>query len=298
MAKFYTISPEGIPPNPVLFPTFVNQFLKEGHTFTYVVSEADVFLLDLHTRISDYSETILYKVKESGKPIVTFDEWDRGCMSSDEWPNPLTRQQQDIFQHIQSGIKTSHFCRLLDKTKFLPPYLYPYEKPILYEEPFCTPDDLFNREYDICYIANSAPNRDAIAQGLVNYGKLRCHIALGQKKLEFPEFLQWHKRAKLFINSSAGGYTCERPQLLFSVAGMIRQNTNQLLLHDFTDLVNCIRISSPPKREELDIIYNIVNQKYQLHDLYSRTYSFIKEYYSKDYIAAYILNVLKQNEII
>lgn len=287
MANFFIISPANVPLNPVLFPEMKPHFCAAGHTFTANMKEADCFLIDLHSRLSPYDQVHIDYILDSGKPLVIFDEWDRGGMSFDLYPQPLNAQQEQIFNHIHhKGIKNVQFCRLLNKMEERPSNLHPYEKPFAHEEPFLTPDELFSRPYDICFIANSAPSREAIAKAIREDGRLKCDILLGGQKLEWVDFLQRHKQAKLFISSGAGGFTDERVQCLFSVSGIIRERSNQLLLHDFDC---CLRVDNPPTKEDLDIIYETVNDKEKLYKKYKDGYDLVKTYYSKEYISNDIL---------
>lgn len=293
--KFFCLSPESVPMNQVLFPTFVQTFWAAGHEFTVNIKEADIVLFDLHTRIAPYKQSDIDWLSANFIPVATFDEWDRGSMSNDEWPNPLTLQQEQIFGYLDGGRKMVHFCRLLDKTKTYPENLYPYEKPYSYIEPPLSPDELFDRPFDIAYIANDAPNRRRIAEALAADRRLKCDILLGAKKLEFPEFLARHKRAKFFISSAAGGYTDERVQCLFSVAAIIRQRTDQLLLHDFGHGENCLRIDSPPTKQDLDTIVEAANNKELLYYIYTKGINFVKTYYSAEYIAKDILGKIEKH---
>lgn len=293
--KFYLLSPEKIPMNQILFPSFIKPFQDKGHSFVDSVGECDVVLFDLHARISDYKQEDIDWITEHNVPIAVFDEYDRGNMSLDIWPNPLTDQQKQIFERIDSGeIKAVHFCRLMDKTHRYPDNIFPYEKGILYEEPACSEDELFNREFDICFIANSAPSRERIAQALLEDGRLKCNISIGAKKIPFDEFVGEHKKAKLFISSGAGGATDERCQALFSISAIIRERTNQVLLNDFTHLGNCLRISNPPTAEDLDTICEIVNDKEKLYKIYLNGYNFMKTYFTPDYFANHVLNIIEK----
>ena len=290
MAKFYTLSPESVPENQVLFPTIRPYFISQGHCFVDLIEEADVVLFDLHSRIGGYSEKDIEFICLGGVPVATFDEWDRGNMSADIWPFPLTRQQEEVSEAlIKHKVRTVHFCRLLDKTK--EPYnnIFPYEKPILYEEPFLTPDDLFNRPLDICFISNSSPSREKIAQALIEDGRLKCHISLGAEKIPFDDFVKEHKKAKLFLSSGAGGYSNERPQHLFSIAAILQERTDQLLLHPYTHLYNCLMIDSPPTKEDIDTIVEVVNDKERLYGIYKAGYEFMKQNYSAEAVASDIL---------
>lgn len=289
--KFYLLSPM-CPPNPHLFPQFVETWKANGVEITDRIQDADVVLMDLHSRLFEYNQGDIDYLIEKSLPLVTFDEWDRGSMSNDVWPFPMNGQQSLVWGcHIGSQL---HFCRLLDKTK-PSKKVFPYEKPILYEEPLLTPDELFNRKYDIVYIANEAPSRNKIAQALLDDGRLKCYIALGQEKIPFNDFVDNHTRGKLFISSAAGGYTDERKQYLFSIAGVIQHQTDQLVLHELTHLRNCLKIDEYPTKEQLDTIVEICNHKELLYQIYKNGYDFMKKYYSKEYIATDILNKIKTN---
>jgi len=232
--------------NPVLFPTFIKTFEANGHSFVRKMEECDVVLFDLHTRIADYNATDIGRLLIRSFPVVTFDEWDRGGMSDEVWPSPLTNQQLLVWKNIKS--RSIHFCRLFNKNHEVPKNLYPLEKPILYEEPLLDADQLFNREYDIVWIANTAPQRERLASALRLEAKLKCNIILGAKKIPYQDWINEHKKGKLFISCSAGGYSNECVQSLFSVAGQLKEKNDQLLAHPFTNSVNSVMISDTPTR--------------------------------------------------
>lgn len=287
---FKIISPAGVPQNPVLFPMMKPTFLAEAHNFVDNVEFADVILFDLHTRIADYDEKEIDAIVGSGKPVVTFDEWDRGGMSLDFWPDPLTKQMEQILQKCFSGgVKSVHFCRLLDKKKKYLPNLYPYEKPILHEEPIVSADDLFNRTFDIVWIANTAPQRERLAKALRVDSRLKCNIILGAKKIPFQDWVNEHKKGKFFISCSAGGYSNECVQALFSVSAQLKEINDQLLLHPFTNGVNSVMISDEPTKEQLDYLVHVVNNKDELYKIYLNNVQHMRNFYTKEYIAKDIL---------
>lgn len=284
--RIYLLSPESVPMNPHLFPMFIDAWKGMGCEVVDRIEDCDVVLMDLHTRIFGYEQDDIYKLFLGMKPIATFDEFDKGGMSNLQWPYPLSSQQLDVFSHINNGrIKSVHFCRLLDKTKEYKNNLYPYEKPILYEEPIATEDELFNRKYDIVWIANTAPQREHLKKVLEINAKLKCKIILGAKKIPLQDWIDAHKQGKMFVSWSAGGFGDEKIQHLFSVAGIIKENNNQLFLHDFTHLENCIRPNTEPTREDIQTIVDVVNDKSRLYEIYCKGYEFVKKHYSKEYIA-------------
>ena len=287
------------PENPVLFPTMRPTFIEQGHSFVDRIEDCDVVLWDLHTRIANYSDNDIQYLLSNKIPTVSFDEWDRGNMSNDKWPFPFTVQQSYVFVELLfNKIKNIHFCRLVDKTQKWPDNVFPYEKPISYEQPPVSKEELFNREWDIVFVANHAPSRQLIADAINNDGRLKCLTMIGAEKIPFEKFVEIHKTGKLFISSSGGGFTDERVQCLFSIAGIIRQRTNQLLLNDFTNSHDCIRISSPTTKDDLDYIYQIVNDKDRLYEIYLNGYNFVKTHYSQEYFANYYLETMRKNNII
>lgn len=291
----YILTPNTVLPNPHLFPPLLKTWVGRGWYFVNHIEDAEVVLLDLHSRISGYDQRDIDWVIQNRTPIAVFDEYDRGGMSKDEFPFPLTEQHNQIFASIHKH-NAVFFCRLMYKTKSYAPYqIFPYEKPIIYEEPPYSADYLFNRKYDIVWIANTAPQRERLAQALRGDGRLKCNIVLGAEKIPFQKWIDEHRRGKLFVSCSGGGFTDERCQHLFSIAGIIRERTEQLLLNDFTHLDNCLRIDSTPTTKDIDTIVEIVNDKERLYDIYKSGYEFMKTCYSPEYIATNIAEIIEKH---
>lgn len=293
--KFYLLSPQ-CPPNPHLFPMFIDTWKENGIEITDRIEDCDVVLMDLHSRLFDYRQEDLDYIISSEMFFATFDEWDRGGMSKDVWPAPLTPQQLDFVSKFEeTGQPRIHFCRLLDKSKLCPRNLYPYEKPILYEEPLLSKEQLWERPYDIVWVANTSPQREMFKGILEKDGRLKCKIILGAKKISLQGWINAHKWGKMFVSWSAGGFGDEKIQHLFSVSAMIKEANNQLFLHDFTHLENCIRPNPNPTKEDIDTIVEIVNNKEKLYEIYKNGYEFVKKYYSKEYISNDILSKIKKH---
>lgn len=297
--NFFTLSPASVPENQVLFPSIRPTFEQHGHYFTHKPYQAEVILLDLHTRIADYDQDDVDYIIDSCKPICTWDEFDKGGLSNLDWPEPLTNQQKQIFDHIKKkNIPSIHFCRLLNKNNKYPPNVFPYEKPILHEEELKTPDELFNRPYDLFWIANSAPSREAIAKVFREDGRFKCNIVLGAAKIPFDEWLNQCRQSKMFIKASAGGFSDERLQALFSISAMVLERNDQLLAHPFTHGENCLMIDSPPTKQDLDTIFEYLNDKETLYYLYLNNYNYVKSNYSEQAWGNYYLNIMKKDGII
>lgn len=291
--KFYLLSPQ-VAPNPVLFPTMIDTFVGAGHSFVNSIEDADVVMWDLHVRSHEYKQSDLDFIKDNYVAVATFDEWDRGGMSAEEWPYPLTPQQEEVFWEIKYD--AIHFCRLLDKTKEYPLNLHPYEKPIFSaEEPLLTPIELFNRPHDIFFVANSAPQRESVKKAFEEDGRFKCNIVLGAPKIPFDEWKDMCGQSKAFLKISGGGYSCERLQALWATSLMIMEDTDQLLAHPFTQALNCIKISPTPTPQELTDIYNVLKNQRALYYLYQNQYNFVKEHYSKEAISKDILEKITQH---
>lgn len=293
--KFYLLSPQ-CPHNPHLFPMFVDTWKSEGVEITERIEDCDVVLMDLHSRLFDYKQEDLDYIIEHKIFFATFDEWDRGGMSKDVWPMPLTPQQLSfVYKFEETRQNRIHFCRLHDKTKPHPPNFFPYEKPLFYEEPLLSPEELFERPYDVVWIANTAPQREMFKKILEGDGRLKTKIILGAEKISLQGWINAHKCGKMFVSWSAGGFGDEKIQHLFSVAAIIKEANNQLFLHDFTHLENCIRPNPNPTKEDIDTIVEIVNDKERLYEIYKNGYDFVKKYYRKEYIASNILETIKKH---
>lgn len=291
----YILTPNSVLPNPHLFPQFVKTWAERGWHFVRSIEDAEIVLWDLHSRISGYDQRDIDWIVDKRVGLVGFDEWDRGGMSTEDFPFPLTSQQNEVFACLHK-IKSIFFCRLMDKTKSYAPYkIFPYEKPIMHEEPMYSKEELFNREYDITFIANSAPQRERIAKAFMDDGRLKCNISLGAQKIPLQKWVDEHRKAKFFMSCSGGGFTDERAQHLFSISAHLREATNQVRLEPYSDGINCIEVPDPPTKEQLDIIADVCSDKERLFSIYEAGYRFMKTYYSHKHIATNIAETVEKH---
>lgn len=255
---------------------------------------------DLHTRISGYNQDDIDKAVWGRKKIVTFDEWDRGGMSCDDWPYPLTNQQAEVFLHTNSGqVDGVHFCRKMDKTKQYPPNIFPYEKCIMNDFPLTTPDELFSRRYDFCWIGNESPTRKNVVNGLLNAGlKGYVHWTNERGKIPHNEWLDLHRQAKFFLESDGGGFCSERPMQLLTIAPMLRQKNNMLRINDWEDVTECVDISESVSHDDEEMIKYFLKNKGSLYSTYVQGAEKLRAFYTEEYRANYILDVLKKNNVI
>jgi len=299
LAKFYLISPIGYS-SPDLYPSFVSAFEKEGHTITNDINEVDVVFFDLHTRLFDYDNSVLADVLRNKLPVVSFCEFDFGGMSKEVYP-AYANQQQDFFGEAkEKNIKLIHFVRKMDKTKTYPQNIFPYEKCIMNDFPLTTSQELFSRPYDIFFIGNVSTTRANMLTGLLKYKTLHidCHWTNEKGKIPHEEWLNRSRGAKLFVSCCGGGFSDERPYQLTTIAPMLKNKSNHLQPHPFTDMVNCVEVDEVPTEKDIEKILSVLNDENKLFEIYSNGAEHLKKYYTEEGRANYILKTLSENNII
>lgn len=295
MANFLTISPQGLN-TPDLFPSFVGTFKRDGHLFVGDIKEANIVLFDLHTRIGVYEDSIIQKAHLSQKPIVTFSEYDYGGMAKDVWPDPLTSQQKVLFDGLDET-NSVHFVRKMIDGENYPSNVFPYEKCIMHDSPLVSKEDLFSRPYDLCFIGNTSPQRKSFIEGLQSSGRFKMivHWTNEEGKMPHDEWLWFHSQAKMFIESDGGGFGSERPHQLLTIAPMLKQKNNQLVVHPFIDRVDCLEANETPNPNDVDKILHYLNNQDDLFRLYLAGAENLRTNYTEEGRAKYFLEVIKNN---
>ena len=291
MAKFYCISPIG-KESPDLFQTFIPTFTEQGHSFVSSVEEADVILYDLFSGICRCSEADALAIYGKGKPVVVFDETDFGGMSKEVWDN-------ESWKVIRWVKKVIYFMRKMSRGVKYPGWVFPYEKTIQNSFPITTKEELCSRPYDFCFIGNESPTRRNVVKGLQDAGfKIDVHWTSEKGKISHEDWLNRHRRAKLFLESDGGGFASERPYQLFTISPMLRQKNNHLQVHPFKDYVNCLEVSEVPTKEEIEGIKAVLSDPDYLFEIYESGVEYMREHYSQEARSKYILSILKQEGII
>ena len=298
MSKFFTISPIG-KQSPDLFQTMIPTFTEQGHSFVSSVEEADIVLIDLHTRVGEYDQSIISHALYEKKQIVSFDEWDHGGMSKDPYPY-YTIQQKTFFDTArQINTPVIQFVRKMDKTKKYLPNTFPYEKTIQNTFPITTKEELCSRPYDFCFIGNTSPQRKSVVQGLLDGGLMGIVRWTNESgKISHEDWFNIHRSAKLFLSADGGGYSDERSYQLITVAGFLRQKNTHLQRFPFSDCINCLEVSEHPTSEEIEGIKSVLSDPDYLYEIYTEGVAFMKEHYSAEARANYILSVIKKEGII
>lgn len=308
MSNIYFISPIGLK-TPLLYDTFIDTFTKEGHSVSNNVKNADVVFFDMHSRGGKYDWDILNDVLELEKPIVVFDFWDYGAMSKDTWFgfnnfSGLALEVRNEWAYFLSKArifcKMVYFMRKMDLTLTYPNFVYPLEL-VQYPDndfPVTTKEELMSRPYDLCWIGNTSNTRANLLTGLMGYKTLHIDCHWTQDRLPNQEWLNRHMEAKFFIEACGGGFGSERPYQLINISPMLRAKNNQLIVNNFVDGEDCVEVSENPTGNDVDKILFYLNDADKLYDIYLKGVQKIKQYFSPEERSFYILDILKQNNII
>lgn len=296
MANIYFISPIGYK-TPQLFDTFTDTFVIAGHRMVDDIDSADVVFIDLHTRIGSYEQNILDKALWKRK--VVFDEFDYGSCSICDFPYVPQVQIQGLLLNPLTGNDGSiWFVRKLDRIQgsFLK-NVYPYEKIIINEFPLVSKEELWGREYDMCWIGNESPIRKSVVNSLQAAGfNMYIHWTNEKGKLPFDEWIHLHSRAKFFLSLDGGGFSDERLYHLFSIAPMVKNRSNHLQCQPFKHGVSCLYVDVMPSQKDIEEIKYFMTENW-LYSLYLGGYYKMTSDYTAKARAEYILDILSKNGI-
>jgi len=291
LSKFYYINPIG-KESPDLFQTFTPIFIKEGHEIVDRVEDADVVFWDLFSGLGEYDENIMKIVVAKELPTIVWDESDFGAMSKESW-------EIEKWVAVSEYQKIVYFMRKMSKEIKYPSWVYPCEKTIQNIFPITTKEELCSRPYDAFFAGNVSPTRKNFIDGLIDGGlKVDVHWTNENGKLPYDEWLKRARQSKLFITSDGGGFSDERPYQLITVAAMLRQKNNHLQAHPFTDCVNCLEASECPTQEEIEGIKTVLNDHDYLYEIYLEGINHMKEHYSPEARAKYLLSILTKEGIV
>lgn len=286
MAKFYTISPIG-KESPDLFQTCFATFEQQWHSFVTNPFDADIFLFDCFSDLGNYNEREINIVKESPwRTVVCFQEKDFGGMSREKW------EGVDLFPNN----KIIYFMRKMLKNVEYPSWVFPYEKILMLDFPLTTSQELNSRPIEIFFCGNVSPQRESVCNELSKHFK--CDFSLGQQRVPHETWLNRARQSKLFLTADGGGVSDERPYQLITISPMLRQKNEHKQPHPFSDCINCLEVSEVPTKEEIAGIKAVLNDPDYLYEIYTEGISHMKEHYSAQTRANYILETMKKEGII
>lgn len=251
------------------------------------LDEATVVFFDCFSDLGVYDLNLLQSVRDKNIPVVAFQNKDYGGMSKERWVG------FDLFPHNKKVM----FIRKYDKEVKYPEWCYPYEECYYPDHDFepVTKEELSSRPNDLFFAGNLSPQRMTVCGGLQLY--FSCDFRLGLSKIEHDQWLNRARLSKLCLSVCGGGFTDERKQQLFSIAPIIRNKNNQLVVNDFTDMVNCIEVNEHPTQDDIEKIKTVLNNPQKLYEIYRNGIEHMKKYFSKSFRSNYILSILKQEGI-
>jgi len=300
--KVKYISPIG-KTTPLLFDTF-KSIESVGS-----VRECDVVFFDLFSGLGEYDQEELDYIIENKVPIVFFDAFDYGgCKDgTEEWfafYNTKYKGEQwcDFFWDAYLNCKFVYFMRKMDKNVGSPDYVFPLEL-IQYPDyhfPTTTKEELYNRTFDVCFIGAESTHRLNMIDSILNDGRLKINGIFTTKRISHEEWLRIHRKSKFFLEADGGGFGSERPYQLITISPMLKQSNSQLIVNDFEDMVDCIKIGDENgncTRDEISQLVQVCNSADKLFSIYTKGIEKMKAYFNAEYREQYILSILKQEGI-
>lgn len=275
----------------------------------YSVRECGVVFFDMFSGLGNYEQEELDYIVENKVPIVFFDSFDYGgCQDgTDEWfafdhKKYKGEQWCDFFWDAKLNCKVVYFMRKMDKKVDYPNFVYPIEL-IQYPDhdfPPTTREELANRTFDICFIGTESKHRINVVESILKDGRLTINCIFTTNRISHEEWLRWHRKSKFFLEADGGGFGSERPYQLITISPMLKQNNSQLIVNDFEDMIDCIKIGDENGNCTRDEIYKLVqvcNSPDTLFSIYTKGIEKMKTYFNPEYREQYILSILKQEGI-
>jgi hypothetical protein len=102
-----------------------------------------------------------------------------------------------------------------------------------------------------------SPTRETLIKGLMNDGRLKIDFQdrdCTKRFSTYEQFLNEHRKSKLYLSCEGAGLTNERPMQLYSIAAMLKNRNDLRSVNPYTDLVNCIEINNEPTKKDIDKI--------------------------------------------
>lgn len=305
--KVFFISPIGAT-SPGLFETFVDTFVAEGHTIVTDINEASVAFFDSHSGYLPYDWNVCNIALEKRLPIAYFDAFDYHCDSSINWFgfNDFERLLPLIYEndwaHFLYRVATTkiqfvYFMRKMQTNADYGENVCPLELCQYPDHDFSltTKGELNSRPFDACFIGAESPRRKEFIEALQADGRLKLDIQFTTERIPHDEWLNRHRQAKFFIEADGGGLGSERPYQLMTIAPMLKQHNLQLIVNDFDNLNECIKIGY--SGFTVDHFCHVLKYPDLVYNMYLNGVSKLKTYFNPEYRAKYILSILKQNNI-
>ncbi len=312
MKKIFIIEPVGHS-TPLLFSTMVKTFEENDVHFTEDINEADLVFFDFHSGLFDYDWNEIDNAGARKLPVVMFDQFDYWTHEGKKNENVMMWMGDDLSRHwmrawvmfYNVSRKMIYFMRKMSSDTPIGKSYYPYEV-IQYPDHIFEPttkEELNSRPIDICFIGNKATPRNNACAELARYFK--CDFVLGQERLEHDEWLNRHRRSKLFLEcggggESGGGFGSERLFQLCFISPCLHIKTEQIRETPFIDMVDVIEVGNGLGEiplTEMRKIKEVLEDENKLYEIYLCGIKKMQNNYSASYRANYILSVLKKENL-
>ncbi len=270
-----------------LFPYFYETFAANGHTWVTDPNEATHCFLELQIESNVYQNEI-HAVIDKGIPIVCFDNREYGEGRPEQWTEWFGA---DIY-----------FIRNMRKSFTYPENCYPFDWAVFKnsEHLLATKEELFSRPYDCSFIGTLSKTREKFTSALIKDGRLKFDFQDRDHTKRFSTYEQYlneHRKAKLYISCDGAGLTNERPMQLYTVAVMLKNKSDLRSANPYTDLVNCIEVNEEPTKEDIGKILHVLEDADWLYLIYTNGVKHARTYLSHEYVSNYVLNTISANDI-
>lgn len=275
--------------NKNLFPYFYETFNANGHRWVTNVEEATHCFVELQIEGNKYPPEFDTLV-ERKIPIICFDSREYGEGRMEDW--------QPVW--FDPNI---YFIRNMRKYFKYPSNCYPFDWAVFRDTDFppTTKEELFAREYDVAFLGTmSSKARENICIAIIKDGRLKFNYQDRDHTKRFPtyeQFLNEHRKAKLYLSCDGSGLTNERPMQLYSIAAMLKNKSHLRSANPYKDLINCIEINYDPTVEDIDKILHVVEDAEWLYDIYIGGINHARTHLSHDAVSNYVLKTLSGNNI-
>jgi hypothetical protein len=297
VSNFYFISPISHKSD-YLYDTLVPTFISEGHSIVDDIEKADFVFYDLWVGCGEYDRGVIAKAIVMRLPVYVFDFFDfndrvtwQGFSNFENVKHEWWAYNLLLF--LKTGLVKTYFMRKMNKTLKYPDYVKPIEHIIEYYFGEVSESDLFNREFDICFIGNTSPERRSVVSELQKYFKCDIHWTNENGKLSHEDWIKRHYSSKMFLEADGGGYGSERPFKLMSTAIMLRQKNNMFRLNDWGDGDSSIDIKEVPTRFDIEDLQLLLSEPETLYSIYKKGNENLKTYFTAEARAKYVLNSIQ-----